>query len=387
MKNLIDFANLTPSQINYQVCNRCVMDTSAKDIRFDSNGICNYCQEFEQRLATMHLSNPQKRQVELEKVVEKVRRDGKGKPYDCIVGLSGGVDSAYTLLKVKELGLRPLAVHMDNGWDSELAANNIQKLIQGLGVDLYTHVIDWEEYRDLMQAFFEADVIDVELLYDNAMLAVNYNLSSKYGLSYILAGSNTVTEGMKMPTGWNWLKYDVRNILEIQKRFGQKTRLRTFPTLSFIRYCLMRVGGTRWVPFLDYVEYDKKKALSLLSQRYGFKTYPYKHYESIFTRFYQGYILPKKFKVDKRRLHFSTLIISGQMNREDALKDLQNIPYPDQQSLQKDTDYFLKKMNWNSVKLNDYIERPEKHHSMYGSEAYLYQLAWKIWRVIQRSKQ
>ncbi|MCT7995235.1 N-acetyl sugar amidotransferase [Laspinema olomoucense] len=384
MKNLIDSANLNQSPEKYQVCNRCVMDTSAQDIRFDSNGICNYCQDFEHLLTTLPLSNPYQRQFELEKLVEKVRRDGKGKPYDCIVGLSGGVDSAYTLLKVKELGLRPLAVHMDNGWDSELAANNIQTIIQGLGVDLYTHVIDWEEYRDLMQAFFDADVIDVELLYDNAMQAVNYNLACKYDLHYILAGSNHATEGMAMPPGWNWFKHDVRNIWAIQKRFGTKKSIRTFPTLSFSRYVWLRKGrGISWISFLDYVEYDKPKALAFLAEQYGFRPYPYKHYESIFTRFYQGYILPKKFAVDKRRLHFSTLIISGQMKREEAIKDLQNIPYPDQQILQRDIEYFLKKMNWNASGLNDYIQRPGESHLSYSSEEPLYRCAWKIWKFFK----
>jgi len=384
MTNIINSPTSVQTQPTYQVCTRCVMDTSAKDIRFDSNGICNYCQDFEQLLKTMPLSNPQQRQTELQRLVEKVRQDGKGKPYDCIVGLSGGVDSAYTLLKVKELGLRPLAVHMDNGWDSELAANNIQQLIQGLGVDLYTHVIDWEEYRDLMQAFFDADVIDVELLYDNAMLAVNYNLACKYGLHYILGGTNHATEGMAIPPGWNWFKYDVRNIWAIQKRFGRKKSIRTFPALGFIRYVwLMKVWGIRWVSFLDYLEYDKPTALAFLAEKYGFKPYPYKHYESIFTRFYQGYILPRKFKVDKRRLHLSTLIISGQMQREDAVHDLQNIPYPDQQGLQRDIEYFLKKMNWKETELDDYIQRPEKSHLIYGSEKPLYRFAWKIWKIFK----
>lgn len=387
MTNIIKSPTLVQTQPTYQVCNRCVMDTSAPDIRFDSNGICNYCQDFEQLLKTMPLSNPQQRRAELERLVEKVRRDGKGKPYDCIVGLSGGVDSAYTLFKLKELGLRPLAVHMDNGWDSELAANNIQKLIQGLGVDLYTHVIDWEEYRDLMQAFFDADVIDVELLYDNAMLAVNYNLACKYGLHYILAGTNHATEGMAMPPGWNWFKYDVRNIWAIQKRFGRKKSIRTFPTLSFSRYVwLTKVRRISWVSFLDYVEYNKPAALAFLAEKYGFKPYPYKHYESIFTRFYQGYILPRKFGVDKRRLHLSTLIISGQMNREDALNDLQNIPYPDQQTLQKDIEYFLKKMGWTASELDNYIQRPGKSHLIYGSEELLYRVTMKIWRVLKSIK-
>ena len=369
----------------YQICNRCVMDKSAQDIYFDGNGICNYCKEFEDKLQKMQLSDPKQRYAALEKLIEKVRQDGKGKSYDCIVGLSGGVDSAYTLLKVKELGLRPLAVHMDNGWDSELAANNIQKLIQGLGVDLYTHVIDWEEYRDLMQSFFNADVIDVELLYDNAMLAVNYNLACKYKLHYILAGTNYATEGMRIPPGWNWFKYDVRNIWDIQKRFGKKKIIHTFPALSYSRYVFLRmILKIQWISFLDYLEYDKSAALTFLANQYGFKPYPYKHYESIFTRLYQGYILPAKFLVDKRRLHLSTLIMSGQMNRECAVRDLQNAPYPDPKDLQRDIEYFLKKMGWTIIDLDNYIQRPAKPHLNYRSEEFLSRLVLKIRNKLMR---
>lgn len=167
---------------NYRQCTRCFMDTTAEGIEFDENGVCNYCREFEEVL-----KRPRKKlNLSLDEFVNKIKEDGKGKRYDCIVGISGGVDSSYTLVKVKELGLRPLAVHMDNGWDSELAANNIKNLVDKLGVDLYTHVIDWDEYRSLMQAFFDADVIDIELLYDNAMLAVNYQQARKFGTKYIL---------------------------------------------------------------------------------------------------------------------------------------------------------------------------------------------------------
>jgi len=176
------------------------MDTTAEDIIFDEHGNCNFCEDFIKKL-----KNPIKKvNLNLEEFVQKIKEDGKGKNYDCIVGVSGGVDSSYTLVKVKELGLRPLAVHMDNGWNSELAVSNIKNLIEKLDVELYTHVIDWSEYRQLMQSFFDADVIDVELLYDNAMLAVNYKLANRYGVKYILSGSNIATEGMKIPNNWNW---------------------------------------------------------------------------------------------------------------------------------------------------------------------------------------
>ena len=294
------------------MCTRCLMDTTAEGIFFDEKGVCNYCKEFEEKL-----KHPYKKiNLNLEQLVEKIKKDGKDKPYDCIVGVSGGVDSSYTLIKVKELGLRPLAVHMDNGWNSELATNNIKNLVDGLGVDLYTHVIDWIEYRELMQAFFDADVIDVELLYDNAMLAVNYQQANKFGVKYILAGSNTSTEGMKMPLNWNWFKHDKKNIINLGKK--RKIKLNTFPVIGTFDFIINEfIKKIKWISFLDYLDYyNKFEALDILQNKYSYKPYPFKHYESIFTRFYQGYILPNKFNVDKRKVHLSTLIISNQISRD-----------------------------------------------------------------------
>jgi hypothetical protein len=261
---------------------------------------------------------------------------------------------------------------MDNGWNSELAQNNIANLVNGLGVDLYTHVIDWSEYRALMQAFFAADVIDIELLYDNAAAAVCYQQAKKFGVRYILAGSNQATEGMAFPQGWNWFKLDVRNIKALGKRFAG-VRLRTFPTLSSIDYIVYEsLLGIRWISFLDYLPFNKFQALDSLECHYGYKRYPFKHYESIFTRFYQGYILPRKFGVDKRLLHLGTLVASGQMAREEALHGLSGIPYPSQEDLDSDIRYFLKKMGWNASDLAAYLERPEVRHDAYPSERKLF---------------
>jgi N-acetyl sugar amidotransferase len=353
----------------YQQCSRCVMDTSAAEITFDDDGICNFCTEFLERSSHIIHEDEQAKEQRLERFVETVKSAGKGKSYDCVVGVSGGVDSSWTLAEVKRLGLRPLAVHMDNGWNSELAQSNIANLVQGLGLDLYTHVIDWEEYRALMQAFFDADVIDVELLYDNAMLAVCYQQARKFGVKYILSGSNQATEGMRMPKAWNWYKRDVRNIKALAKRFGG-VRIKTFPTHSTLDFVLDEfVRGIRWISFLDYLPYNKFGALDVLERDYGYKRYPFKHYESIFTRFYQGYILPRKFGVDKRLLHLGTLVAAGQMSREEALEGLAGIPYPSRQDLESDIRYFLKKMGWSEADLTAYIARAEVRHDACPSEA------------------
>lgn len=365
----------------YQVCTRCVMDTSAIDIVFDAEGICNYCAEFMQRSGGIINSGDAERARRLSLFVQQIKADGAGKKYDCIVGVSGGVDSSWVLVKAVELGLRPLAVHMDNGWNSELAQNNISNLVRKLNVDLYTHVIEWGEYKALMQAFFDADVIDVELLYDNAMLAVNYKMAAKYNVKHILSGSNQSSEGMGIPPGWNWFKFDRKNILSLARRAS--VRIKTFPLLGTLGYVYFTyIRRIRWQSILDLMPYDKSVAMKALEESFGYKPYPYKHYESIFTRFYQGFLLPNKFSVDKRRVHFSTLIMAGQMSRSDAIKDLENIPYPSERALNEDRQYFLKKMGWSESALEDYLSRGQRSHSDFGSEIGFWNFCMKVYRAV-----
>jgi N-acetyl sugar amidotransferase len=352
----------------YRLCTHCVMDTSAGDISFDAAGRCNYCLEFEQRYTRLIAPSPAARERSLSTFVDNVKRRGRGKPYDCVVGVSGGLDSSWTLVQAVRLGLRPLAAHMDNGWNSELAQSNIENLVKRLGVDLYTHVIDWNEYRALMQSFFDADVVDVELLYDNAMLAVNYQQAVGRGVHYILAGTNEATEGMRIPAEWNWFKFDARNIRGIARQFSGPG-LRSFPAIgAFRHFWFQTIRRYRWISFLDFLDYSKARALEELTSSFAYKPYPYKHYESVFTRFYQAYILPRKFKIDKRRLHLSSLIVTGQAQREDALRVLEESPYPTPAELDADRAYFVKKMRWTDAQLEEYLHRPAKPHSMYPSE-------------------
>lgn len=353
----------------YQVCTRCVMDISAPDIFFDEQGVCNYCREFLEKHSHVLFKDEFQRTEERNGLVAKIKKAGRGKRYDCVIGVSGGVDSAWTLYQAVKSGLRPLAVHMDNGWNSELAQSNIENLVRKLGIDLYTHVIDWDEYRRLMQAFFDADVIDVELLYDNAMQAVNYRQAKQHGVKWILAGTNQATEGMRIPSTWNWFKYDKKNIKSLARKFGHGMRLKTFPAIGISDLIYYRfIRRIKWVSFLDYFDYQKSDALIILGKNLGYKPYPYKHYESVFTRFYQGHLLPEKFGVDKRRLHLSTLVISKQMNRAEALSLMDQSPYPSQQELESDIQYFLKKMQWSNDQFREYLLRKERLHAEYGSE-------------------
>ena len=361
--------------LDYKVCNRCVMDSSILDITFDESGNCNYCLE---------LINVNKKNIEqnLDSLIEKIKIQGKNKQYDCVVGLSGGVDSAYTLIKVLEYGLRPLAVHMDNGWNTELAQNNIYNLVSGLNVDLYTEVLDWEVYSSLMRSFFKSDVVDVELLYDNAMFYSNFTQANKYNIKYILAGTNNSTEGMRIPSSWNWYKYDKLNIKSINNKF-ENINLKNYPLFSTIDYIFYRFfKKIRWISFLDYLDYNKKEAEKILEQKYNFKVYKYKHYESFFTRFYQGYILPEKFNIDKRKVHLSSLIISNQIDRNHALKTLKVKPY-NEDTIKNDIEYFLDKMDLKLVDFENYLKRFEKKHNLYKNELYLWNFASKLYKIIK----
>ena len=239
---------------------------------------------------------------------------------------------------------------------------------------MYTHVIDWNEYKQLQQSFFDADVIDIELLYDNALYKVNHSLAAKYNIRDILSGSNTATEGMQMPLNWAYRnKHDKKNIFSIWKKMEPGTKLYTFPTFGFFDFIYYwYIRKMRWVRFLDYFEYNKAVAIETLQREVGYRPYQYKHYESIFTRFYQGFILPEKFNADKRKVHLSTLVITNQMSRDEALGVLKHIPYPSEKDLVEDKEYFLKKLGWTSEQLTTYLARPEVPHEFYGSENWMW---------------
>lgn len=361
----------------YRVCTRCVMDTTAADIVFDDRGVCNYCKAFEDKLQTARarsLASPDRR----ERFIASVKAAGQGHDYDCVVGVSGGVDSSYALYLTVKHGLRPLAVHLDNGWNSELATHNIANLVRRLNIDLFTHVIDWEENRDLQRSFFAANVADIELLMDNAMYALNYQQASARGIRWILAGTNLATEGMAMPPGWNHYKFDEKNIRAIQRRFGTMP-IKTHPLMSTVDYIWYEYARRiRWISLLDYFCYEKATALETLRRECDYKPYPYKHYESVFTRFYQGYILPRKFGYDKRRGHLAALIVTGQMTRDAALETLKESPYPDTAQEQQDRIFVMKKLGFNEEEFSKYMSAPPVSHDVYGSEEPVYRALLKV---------
>ena len=354
-----------------QICNRCIMDTTAEGITFDENGNCNFCSKYIDKLnKSIYMSK--NRDLELNNILARIKEDGKGKEYDCIMGVSGGLDSSYLLLKAVEYGLRPLAVHLDNGWNSELAVKNIYNLIEKLNVDLYTHVIDWEEFKSLQKAFFDADVIDIELLTDHAIISTMYSLANKYNIKYMLPGTNISNEGMDMPQGWNHFKWDISNIKDINSKFGSKKKLETYPFLSVWKYFYYsKIKKIYWISLLDYIDFDKGKSLKILQEKVAYVPYEKKHYESVFTRFYQGYILPNKFSIDKRKLHFSTLICSGQASREAVMEQMSNDPYDNLIQLKEDKAFVLKKLSFTDKEFDAYMNRPKKMHTEYKSNIWI----------------
>jgi len=346
-------------------CSKCILDSNDDPaIFFDNDGVCNYCLHHEVYL--MRSGNKKNRDKEFEKLILEIKEKGKGKPYDCIIGVSGGVDSTYVAYLAKQRGLRPLAVHLDYGWNSEMAVANITNTLNKLGIDLYTHVVDWEEIKDLQLAFLKASVVDIELLNDFAIFAILYNQAYNRGIKYVLHGMNVETEGEKLPAGWAHEKFDELNILSIHKKFGS-VKLKTYPRLSFFkRYYLNVVYKLQWIGVLNYISYNKDEVKKLIMKELDWKDYGGKHFESIFTRFYQAYILPKKFNIDKRKFHYSVLITSGQMTKEEALKEMQK-PIYDPQMFKDDYAFVLKKLGLTETEFEKTMAAKPVSHLAYDS--------------------
>ena len=341
------------------------MNTTDPDITFDAEGICNHCRAWE-GLARERSESEASMEFHLQETVRKIRHEGISKEYDCLLGLSGGVDSSFVAYLAGRMGLRPLVVHLDNGWNSELAVENIRQIVERLNFDLYTHVINWEEFCDLQRSFFKASVIDIEILSDHAITAALFNIAREQGIRYILSGSNFATE-FGMPKSWVWRKQDLVNIRGIQKRFGT-CRIRSFPTFNTwqrgVNALLKRV---RYIRLLDLISYRKEEAMEKLTAELGWRYYGGKHYESIFTKFYQAYVLPEKFGIDKRRAHLSALIRNSEMSRAEGLEALGSPPY-DSSEMLTDREYVLKKLEFSEAEFDEIMARPVKAHTDYPTD-------------------
>jgi len=346
----------------YQICTRCIMDTTDPDISFDAAGVCKHCSGWFKR-ALIYGLPIEERTRQLQALVEEIKRRGHRRDYDCIIGVSGGVDSSYLAIKVKELGLRPLAIHVDNGWNSEKAVGNIKRILDPLHIDLSTLVLNWKEFRELQLAFLRASTPDSEIPSDHAIVAAFYRASARHHVNYCINGINFRTEGIHVRE-WSQGHLDSRYIRSVYRHFTGR-RLRHFPLISVPRLVLnMVLHRPRWVFMLDYLEYDKQAAKRLLMEKFGWEDYGGKHYESLYTKFYQGWILPHKFGYDKRRMHLSTLICSGQMTRDEALAEMATPSYTPEQ-IGPDTDFVAKKLGVSREEFAAIMAAPKKRYLDY----------------------
>ncbi len=352
--------------MEYRQCKKCVMDTTTALISFDKEGVCNFCHEYDD-LANKTVNRMREiRYAEFTKSINEIKTWGKGKPYDCILGLSGGLDSSYMALVAKEQGLRPLLVHFDNGWNTELAIKNIENIVSKTGFDLFTYVINWDEFKDLQIAYFKASVIDIEVPTDQLIFASLYKIASEKNIKYILSGNNIRTEAI-LPADWCFFdKLDYTNLHTIHSKYG-KAPLKNFPKLGVFERNMYFIAGLRQVSFFDKIDFNVAEVKERLKLEFNYVVYPCKHYESVFTRFYQGYILPKKFNVDKRKAHLSSLICSGQITRMEATEELKNPPYPLKEQ-EEDKTYVLKKWEMSEQEFENVMNQPPVPHAVFGKD-------------------
>jgi N-acetyl sugar amidotransferase len=369
-------------QRSRRVCTRCVMDTTDSVITFDASGVCDHCRTFDTQIKPNWHTDSVGR-TELDQIVARIREAGKGRDFDCIVGVSGGIDSSYlTWLAKKELGLRPLVFHVDAGWNSDIAVNNIEKLIEHLDLDLYTHVIDWEEMRDLQLAFFKSGVPHIDTPQDHAFFATMYKFAVDHDVRYILTGANYSTECIRNPKEWMYYQSDSIQLRDIHSRFGTKPLLR-FPTTSILyhKIFLPFIKKIRVERPLNYMPYHKESAIQILKTELGWQPYPQKHFESRFTRFFESYWLPTRFGYDVRKVQYSSLILTGQMTRDQALRELETLPYnPD--TISHDIEFVATKLGISVDELMSYHRLPKRTFRDYRSQQSIYAIGAPVMRML-----
>lgn len=370
------------TRINKKICSNCVMDTTDLNIVFDDEGVCDHCDDFYQNVEPNWHTN-KKGHTELENIFSKVKIEGKDKDFDCIMGMSGGADSSYLLhMAVKEYGLRPLVFHVDGGWNSELAVNNINVMIDKLSLDLYTEVINWEEMKDFQLTYFKSGLSNIDVPQDHAFVATLYNFAEKHNIKYILNGGNISTECVRNPLEWLYYGTDMAQIKDLLKRFGTR-KLETYPFSSVLRHkiYLRYIRGVEVIKPLNYMPYIKEEAMQFLSDEYGWRPYPQKHFESRFTRFYEGYWLPKKFGYDTRKVQYSSLILTKQMTRGEALKKLEK-PAIDDEQARLDFKYIATKLGISAEELQSYMNAPNKSYKDYKNSENMFNIGAKIMKFL-----
>ena len=369
-------------QTAYRICSNCIMDTSDSNITFDARGWCDYCINYHQNiLPNWHTDERGAKRIAAQ--VAQIKKDGAGRDHDCLIGISGGVDSSYVAYLAKaKFGLRPLLFHVDAGWNSQQAVNNIEAMVDGLGLDLHTEVVNWEEMKDLQLAFFKAQVPHIDTPQDHAFFASLYNFAAKHKFKYILTGANYSTECVREPLEWHYHASDLRQLKDIHRRFGTRP-LKTFPLADIFTYKLYYrfMKGVRIVKPLNEVPFHKEEAMQELVDKFGWQKYAHKHYESRFTRFYEGYWLPTKFGYDKRRAHFSSLILTGQLSRDDALARIAKPAY-NADNLAEDFEYIATKLDLSVPELQQIMDGPNKSYKDYANAMSMIEVGTKVLRAV-----
>ncbi|MCC8381330.1 N-acetyl sugar amidotransferase [Xenorhabdus sp. PB30.3] len=373
--------------MSYKICSHCIMDTSDPNIIFDDDGHCDYCNNYESIiLPNWHIG--EKGYEMLMTMADQIRTDGKGKDFDCIIGLSGGLDSSYAAYIAKEkMGLRPLLFHVDAGWNTDQAVGNIEKLIEGLGLELYTEVVNWEEMKDLQVAFLRSGIPDQDLVQDAAFFSGLYKFARQHGIKHIITGSNFSTECCREPEEWGgYLGIDTRLFKDIHSKFGKKP-LESFPLTDILVYKVFyqKMLGMKVHHPLNLVPFTKQQAEDELEQRFGWQRFKHKHHESRFTRFYEDYWLPRRFGYHKRRAHFSSLILTGQMTREEALERISH-PEMDEHFLKQEFEFVAHKLDLTVDELQDLFELPKKTYRDYRNKRWMIGLGANIMRRLGLEK-
>jgi N-acetyl sugar amidotransferase len=370
----------------YKVCSNCVMDTTDSKIVFDEQGVCDHCNTFYSDILPKWHTD-EKGDKALKEIVTKIKKEGEGKDFDCLMGMSGGIDSSYLLyIMVKKYGLRPLVFHVDAGWNSQIAVNNIERLVDGLGLDLYTEVINWEEIKDLQLAFFKSGVSHIDTPQDHSFFATMYKFASNHNIKHILTGGNYSTECVRNPLEWMYYQSDSIQLKDIYKKHGAG-KLKDYPVTNILwhKVFLPYVKKIKLIRPLDFFPYDKNKAMKTLVDEFGYQEYPQKHFESRFTRFYESFWLPKKFGFDTRKVQYSSLILTNQMTREDALEKLKHPAY-DPKTIKQDFEYIATKLGISVKELQSYMDAPNKTYKDYKSQDNIYNIGAKVMRFLGLEK-
>ena len=371
----------------YQICKKCIMDTSDPHIHFDEQGVCDYCNNFESTIKpSWHTDD--KGKAQLQQLAAKIKNEGEGKDFDCIIGLSGGLDSSYAAhIAVNKMGLKPLLYHVDAGWNTDQAVGNIEKLVDGLGLDLYTDVINWQEMKDLQLAFLKSGIPDQDLPQDAAFFSSLYKFARKNRIRYVITGANYSTECCREPEEWGgYPGIDKTLILNIHKKFGNKA-LKSFPLVDILIYKIVyqRLLGMQIVKPLNMVPFIKKDAEKELNELYGWLPFQHKHHESRFTRFYEDYWMPRKFDFHKRRAHFSSLIMTGQMTRDGALERISK-PEMDEHFLKQEFEYVANKLGVSVKELQDIFDSENKTYRDYKNKRFLIGLGARAMTILGLEK-